>query len=99
MVTCYTTQLLGRYAFEETDDGCAFLDRDGSVLGVLAYLRDGEVAAGCEGSVNLISAASTDGRTRGGTGCVRRQPKCLPRVERGEMRSTTRYVNGRRAHA
>ena len=40
---------------EESDDGSYFLDRDGSVFGhVLAYLRDGVVAAGYERDVRML---------------------------------------------
>ena len=45
----------GRYELEESDDGSYFLDRDGSVFGhVLAYLRDGVVAAGYERDVRML---------------------------------------------
>ena len=47
--------MAGRYELEESDDGSYFLDRDGSVFGhVLAYLRDGVVAAGYERDVRML---------------------------------------------
>ena len=50
-----TLTVSGRYELEESDDGSYFLDRDGSVFGhVLAYLRDGVVAAGYERDVRML---------------------------------------------
>ena len=46
----------GRYAVEEEEGGGVFLDRDGGLFGhVLAYFRDGVVAAGCEDDVGVLT--------------------------------------------
>ena len=51
----------GRHAVIEEEDGSVFLDRDGSAFGhVLAYLRDGVVAAGCEDDVRLLGRLKRD---------------------------------------
>ncbi len=45
----------GRYNIETEEGSGVFLDRDGYVFGhVLAYLRDGVVAAGCERDVSML---------------------------------------------
>ncbi len=51
----------GRHAVIEEEDGSVFIDRDGSAFGhVLAYLRDGVVAAGCEDDVRLLGRLKRD---------------------------------------
>ena len=45
----------GRYNIEEEDGSGAFLDRDGGLFAhILAYLRDGVVAVGCEEDVVML---------------------------------------------
>ena len=45
----------GRYNIEEEEGGGTFLDRDGYLFGhVLAYLRDGVLAVGCEHDISYI---------------------------------------------
>jgi N-acetylneuraminic acid mutarotase len=51
----------GRHAVIEEEDGSVFIDRDGSAFGhVLAYLRDGVVAAGCEDDARLLGRLKRD---------------------------------------
>ena len=51
----------GRHAVIEEEDGSVFIDRDGSTFGhVLAYLRDGVVAAGCEDDARLLGRLKRD---------------------------------------
>ena len=51
----------GRHAVIEEVDGSVFIDRDGSAFGhVLAYLRDGVVAAGCEDDARLLGRLKRD---------------------------------------
>jgi hypothetical protein len=45
----------GHFQIEEEEGDGAFIDRDGSVFGhVLAYLRDGVVAVGCERDIPML---------------------------------------------
>jgi hypothetical protein len=49
------TYFPGQYELEESDHHSYFLDRDGSIFGhILAYLRDGVVAAGYERDVHML---------------------------------------------
>ena len=51
----------GRHTVIEEEDGSVFIDRDGSAFGhVLAYLRDGVVAAGCEDDARLLGRLKRD---------------------------------------